>query len=276
MKQYSRVSYAIRCQIHAYFKMKIPIREISILVGVHKSTIYRELKRNYDFLSGCYEPEMADYLAQRRYKQCRKRYIITGQIKQIIKNCLQAEWSPQQISGRLKLEKGEGLSHQTIYNYIYHAGLKGHLRKNGRRGAGRYLQRKRIRRDVLTFAQRPQVANQRKRIGDWERDTMHTLNGNQILVCVDRKSRLTKMRRVKTRTTLAVGDLTEKPISETNKKAYPITNDNGGDFKGRSRMKLKTYFCDPLKPQQRGKIENTIGLIRQYIAALEISTSTSL
>ncbi len=46
---------------------------------------------------------------------------------------------------------------------------------------------------------------------------------------------------------------------------FTITNDNGGDFKGKSDIKTRTYFCTPMKPQQRGSVENVIGSLRQYI-----------
>ena len=240
---------------------------IADLLGFHKSTIYREIRRNQS-LDVIYRAREAQTRSSRRYKRCRKRKVIQGKIKQTIFQCLTWGWSPEQISGRVRREYKKGPSHQTIYNYIYYAGLRGYLRNNGKRGAGRYIQRRRIReiRNGLHINKRPEIANTRRRIGDWERDTMHTYGGTQILVCQDRKSRLVKMRNVVTRTTMEVGKLTEKLIKETGKKAFTVTNDNGGDFKGKSKIKIPIYFCEPMKPQQRGSVENIIGVIREYIS----------
>ena len=266
MKQYSRVSYATRCQIYAFLQAKLSIPEIATLVGFHKSTIYRELKRNKDF-NHVYRPDLAQDRSSRRYLRCRKKYALTPETKRIVEKLLKFGMSPLQASGRIRYELNSGPSHQTIYNYVYRAGLRGYLRRHGKRGAGRYLQRRRIRNlnYGLPISNRPEIANSRGRIGDWERDTMHTYGGVQILVCIDRKSRLIKIDRVTERTTKAIGDLTLKIINETGKRPYTITNDNGGDFKGKSDMKTRTFFCSPMKPQQRGSVENVIGSLRQYI-----------
>jgi len=60
----------------------------------------------------------------------------------------------------------------------------------------------------MPINERPDIANRRGRIGDWERDTMHTKNGVQLLVCQDRRSRYIKIAIVKKRTSLEVGKLT--------------------------------------------------------------------
>ncbi len=266
MTSYARVSYGVRCQIFALLQAKTPIREIALITGFNKSTIYREIKRNKG-LRNLYEPESAQKLAQRRYQNCRRQYAITNNFKPLIRAWLSKGLSPEHISGRLRLEFKKGPSHSTIYKYVRYAGLRNHLRRHGKRGAGRHVQRRRARelKYGLSINKRPEIANRRGRIGDWERDTMHTKNGVQLLICQDRKSRLIKLAVVKKRTTLEVGKLTEKLIHSTKKRAFTVTNDNGGDFKGRSEMTLRTYFCDPLCPHQRGSVERVIKSIRQYI-----------
>lgn len=266
MTKYSRVSYPVRCHIYALLQVKTSIAEIASLTGFNKTTIYREIKRNKG-LNNFYAPELAQTLASRRYRQCRRHYIVTKKFKTIIKNWLEKGLSPEIIAGRLKREYGKAPSHQSIYNFVYYSGLRHLLANYGKRGAGRYIQRRRVR-DIKhgkSIHERPEIASRRNRIGDWERDTMHTLNGVQVLVCQDRKSRFIKIGVVSKRTCLEVGRLTEKLIYSTKKKAYTVTNDNGGDFKGRSDMKLKTYFCDPMSPHQRGSVENVIKSLRKYI-----------
>lgn len=275
MKKYSRVSYETRCQINAFLQAKFSIPEIAKRLGCHKSTIYRELKRNINY-SGTYAPKSAHDLARRRYSRCRKNYLMQGVILDLIIEKLKIGWSPEQISGRLKKEKIKAPSHSSIYKYIYgdrcrekrrpyRRDLAIYLRKHGKRGAGRYVQRKHLSQSGTSIRYRPQIVKQRKRIGDWERDTMHTANGVQILVMNDRKSRLTKLSVLESRKNSEVDSRTRQLIEETNRKAFTITNDNGADFKGTKGLPYKVFFCDPYKPQQRGTVENTIGLLRQYI-----------
>jgi IS30 family transposase len=74
---------------------------------------------------------------------------------------------------------------------------------------------------------------------------------------------------------MEVRKLTDKLLKEAGRRVYTITNDNGGDFKRKSNLKHPIYFCDPMKPQQRGTVENTIGLLRQYIKRkIDISKMT--
>lgn len=244
----------------------MPVAEIAIITGFNKSTIYRELKRNKG-LNNLYHPDSANDLAKRRYSSCRRQYAITKEFKALITKWLVKGLSPEHISGRLRLEFKRGPSHPTIYKYARYAGLKNYLRRHGKRGAGRHIQRRRARelKYGMSINDRPQIANRRGRIGDWERDTMHTKSGVQLLVCQDRKSRLIKIAIVKKRTGREIGKLTESLISSTKRRAFTVTNDNGGDFKGPNDMSLRVYFCDPLRPDQRGSVERVIKSIRQYI-----------
>jgi IS30 family transposase len=276
LKKYSRVSYEVRCQIYALIQVKTPIPEIASVLGFNKSTIYRELKRNWT--DGKEAPRFADFKAKKRYRESRIPRSTTLFVSEYIRAKLLEDWSPEQIAGRLWREHKYKISHQTIYNYVrnYEPELKKRLRRHGKRGAGRYRTRNRLRsRSGLSIRNRPEIANQRRRIGDWERDTMHTLDGVQLLVCSDRKSRLTKISVLKDRSGIEVGKETLKLINSTGKKLFTVTNDNGGDFRGNVDIGVRTYFCDPHKPQQRGTVENTIGLLRQYVKRKTDMTKTS-
>lgn len=265
MKQYSRVSYAVRCQIYAYLQAEISIPEIAHRLGFHKSTIYRELRRN---VSIGYRPEAAHNKAQLRYQNCRKPHIVNAENERLIRQGLREQLSPEQISGRLKMEYGQSPSHQTIYNFVNKKrDLYVLLRRFNKRGAGRYRQRSRLKsRGLLSVHLRSKIERERGRIGDWERDTMHAMNGRHLLICTDRKSRFTKVGLIQDHNNRSVNNLTKRLVSSTKKKMYTMTNDNGREFKANLNWGTKTYFCDPYKPQQRGTVENTIGLLRQYVA----------
>jgi len=103
------------------------------------------------------------------------------------------------------------------------------------------------------------------RIGDWERDSMLISNRRHILVCTDRKSRFTKITPLESIKVKDVAQVTLALLKKTGRRVHTITNDNGPEFKHSPKLPVPVYFCDPRKPQQRGTVENTIGLIRQFI-----------
>lgn len=262
MTNYRRVTYEDRCQIQAYLQANMSVAEFSRKLGFHKSTIYRDLSRNS--YRKKYTALAASKRAKERYLRCRRPYKIHGQLEQVVVGLLFADWSPQQIAVRLRAE-GMAVSHETIYQHIQRYGtvLKAGLRRFNKRGAGRYRQRKtKLTLNKLKIGQRPKAAEDRSRIGDWERDTLYVANRKLVLVCTDRKSRYTK---------LAVTSYRTKDTSKVTwdlLKRYPvrsITNDNGPEFRDGPNMKVSVYYCDPMKPHQRGTVENTIGLLRQYL-----------
>lgn len=262
--QYSRVSYEQRCQIFALLQVKFPINKISSKVGVHKSTIYRELKRNSS--KNEYRPIAAQKRAHNRRQRCRRKTTLLGPLKGQILEKIYLFWSPEQIVGRFKKENIKCVSVETIYKYIRkNRELKKYMRFMPKGGSGRLKQRSQAKNSRLSIHQRPKIINDRKRIGDWERDGMYGANRRQLLVCTDRKSRYTKVALIKKTGSHDVNELTTKLIKETNRKILSITNDNGSEFRRPMNESFPVYFCDPMKPQQRGTVENTIGVMRKQI-----------
>lgn len=93
---------------------------------------------------------------------------------------------------------------------------------------------------------------------------MFIFGRKKLLVCADRKSRYMKLAKVNDPTAKGVTELTEKLLKQAGKRIYTVTNDNNTEFNGGSILGCPVYYCDPLKPQQRGMIENLCGLLRQY------------
>jgi IS30 family transposase len=230
-------------------------------LGLHKSTISRELSRNG------IDPKVADDLYLARFKRCRRKKIIVGVLRKKVVSLLVERWSPQLIAGRLRLENVSKVSHDTIYNFIAEnrKELGPHLRRFGRRGAGRFRQRKARQRIVLPISERPAIVASRNRLGDWERDGMRVANFNQLLVCTERKSRYTMIANVGRALAKDVTNVTAQMLNSLPIKTYTVTNDNGSEFSDSPNQEWPVYHCEPRKPQQRGTIENTIGLLRQYI-----------
>lgn len=267
MRNYRRVAYEDRCQIRAFLQAEVPVSEIAEQLGFHKSSIYRELSRNRIPRKG-YLPGRAHVLWKKRIRDCRRPRIIKGKLEVYVVNRLIEGWSPEQICGRLVHERSKfRLSHPTIYRFVrrHWAAFKMCLRWYNRRGGGRLCMRRYKRSIGLSIHTRPEAANRRSRRGDWERDCFLVAKRRMILVCTDRFSRYTLMRKAPKFSAKTISQLTWKMLRTTKRKVFTITNDNGAEFRDGANMKVPVYFCHPRKPQQRGTIENTIGLVRHFI-----------
>ncbi len=265
MRSYRRMTMADRCQISAWLQENLTCTEIAKRLKFHRTTIYREIRRNGP-VRGPYDHARANESARKRYKKCRKNYKLRGVLKTFIDKKLRADWSAEQIAGRLCVEKNMSVSHESIYRYVRlnKSDLRIHLRRLCRRaGVGRYIQRKGSPHQfVPNISDRPEIVAKRSRIGDWERDIMFAKNKVPLLVCIERKTRYIRIARVKNLKAETVNRMTVQLLRSF--RAYTMTNDRGTEFKVPLK-EIKTYYCDPQAPQQRGSVENTIGLLRQYI-----------
>jgi transposase, IS30 family len=267
MRSYRRITLEDRCQISGYLKSDLSLAEISKRLGFHRSSLVREVRRHS--LCKTYCPQMAQEQAGLRYRQCRRKMKLQGAILIQVEQLLRNDWSPEQISGRLRKEQGLVLSHETIYKRVraYKGYFRPHLRRLKRlRGAGRYRQKGRHKNSFQpNISQRPRAAENRSRLGHWERDIMFAANKTPILVCADRKSRYLKISLVKNLKAHTVNDKTNELLSSLKFSAQTVTSDRGTEFKVPLKS-IKTFYCDPQAPYQRGTVENSIGLIRQYIS----------
>jgi IS30 family transposase len=166
---------------------------------VHKSTISRELRGNCGQRG--YRPKQTHQKAQKRWAQNGVR--IEAQDWQLVEEKLRLDWSPEQISAWLKRCRDIQIRHEWIYQYIYEdkrAGgdLHTHLRcqkKRHKRQAGQDCQGKIA--DPVSIEERPDIVEQRTRLGDWEVDLIFGKRGTGAVVTLtERKSRFTLLRRV--------------------------------------------------------------------------------
>jgi len=264
LEKYSRVSYEIRCQISALLKTEISIPTIANILGFNKSTIYREIQRN-SYWRG-YSPRNANDRAKKRFRACKRKTKIKGGVEKIVQSALKEGWSPEQIAGRIRLEKIENLSHETVYRYTrLNPQFRPCLRWFNRRGYGRYRQRNARPAWMNSIKNRPTVVDERSRVGDWERDTMYVKDRKTILVLTERKTRYTLLSKLESHQAKEVAARTTSLLLETGKKVFTVTNDNGGEFRFKEKEPYDVFWCEPHKPQQRGTVENTIGTLRRYI-----------
>jgi len=111
---YTQLTQEQRYQIHALLKMEHQQTEIAEYLGVHKSTVSRELRRNKG-LRG-YRPKQAHQKAMSRRDHSRRR--INPETWLLIEAQIRREWSPEQISGWLKRHAAVEVSHEWIYQYV--------------------------------------------------------------------------------------------------------------------------------------------------------------
>ena len=269
---YTQLTREQRYQIYILRKAGHRQNFIAKELGVHPSTISRELERGRGQRG--YRPKQADELASAR-KQKRYRARINAATWTLIESLLRQDWSPEQVSGWLAKEKQESVSHESIYQYIYSDKRRGgtlfhHLRcrKKRRKRYGSYDRRGHMP-NCRSIEKRPAVVDQRRRIGDWEADTI--IGGNHreaILSLTERKSKLCLLKKVERNTAAAVEQAIEELLQPLAAHVKTITSDNGREFANHQSIEKKLqatfYFAHPFAAWERGTNENTNGLVRQY------------
>jgi len=273
MRPYTHLAQHQRCQIHALLREKTSQTRIGQILGVHKSTISREVRRN----RGKYEyfPALAHRLAldRRRDKSLRR---IPPETWSLVEHLLRREqWSPEQISGWLARTGRPRVSHERIYQYVLDDKGRGgdlheHLRcrKKRRKRYGAHHRRGSIP-NRTSIDERPAAAERRERLGDWEADTMIGKGSRQVLVSVvDRRSRLTRLAKAPRRGAKEVESAMLSLLGPLADRVHTITSDNGSEFARHASLstslKALFFFAHPYAAWQRGLNENTNGLIRQY------------
>jgi IS30 family transposase len=269
---YTQLTREQRYQIYALKKAGHTQTETAAIIGVHKSSISRELRRNRGRRG--YRPARAHELAEARQRAAR-RPRISAQTWALVASLLRLEWSPEQIAGRLKLVGRGAVSHERIYQHVYadkRAGGTLHLhlrcRRERRKRYGKHSRRGQIAGRVGIEA-RPGVVDARRRIGDWEADTIVGRRGRgAILSLVERKSKLVRLCWVERKGAEEVARASLTVLRPLAGRVLTLTSDNGGEFAHHARIAeglgADFYFARPHASWERGVNENTNGLLRQY------------
>jgi transposase, IS30 family len=273
LKDYNQLTQEQRCQIVILKKAGKNQKDIAELINVSPSTICRELQRNTGKRG--YRPKQAQCKAENRRKSTAKPLKMTAEVIDLIATKIVINWSPEQISGWLKAEKGLFISHERIYQHIWADKLNGgslykRLRHSGkkRKQYGSKDKRGQIR-NRISIDDRPVIVSEKTRLGDWEIDTVIGKNHQGALVTiVDRVSKLTLTKKVASKHAGIVTEATITLLRPYLDKTLTITADNGKEFVGHEKIKAAlnadVYFAHPYSSWERGLNENTNGLIRQY------------
>lgn len=250
-------------------------KEIGKLLGRHRTTISREVRRNS--FKGVYFAVDAQRCAERRRASARakSRKMCLPENQKYVQERLRKCWSPDQIAGRSQLDfpgqPRQKFSHQTVYTWIKNDDHSRRWKKFLRQRPRRRRLPKSPGRTDRALAERPDIINQRGRWGDWEGDTIvgPGCRGANLISLVDRKSRYLMLLPVENRKAEKVrrsicGRMQQLPAELRNS----LTFDNGSEFAEYEAMEqalqLKVFFTDPHSPWQRGTNENTNGLVRQF------------
>jgi transposase, IS30 family len=275
---YCQITSAERYSLALLRRHGLHPAEIARVLGRHRSSISRELRRNASHHDGTYRPPLADWYARGRRSRSRRNTQFTTGDWARVESLVRADWSPEQIAGRLRREGVLRISHETIYRRIWRdkrAGgdLHQHLRgrqKLRRKRYGTYDRRGRLT-GKRPITARPIGAERRSRFGHWEGDTMLGAGqaGPCILTLVERKSGYLVIGPLRQRTATFLNRRLCRLLPAQRRPVRTITVDNGTEFHSyaalEQRLPTRFYFATPHHSWERGTNENTNGLIRQYL-----------
>ncbi len=278
----NNLTYYERQMLQYWLRTKMSLRDITKIMKRTHSVLSKELKKTSDGNRIKYRADIAqNKYENRQHKQRKGKLDKHPLLKEYVEEKIKENWSPEQIAGRLKANQANILiSHESIYYYIYNKAekykkLHTHLRTNrikrkkqGKRKGGKVLilQRKSIH-------QRPETIQEKTRFGDWESDTMEFTrikNNSFLSVQFERKSKLVRMRKMIKKTAEETNNALINTIETTpSQMVKTITFDNGSEgakhYQIAQNYGIETYFCDPFCSWQKGGVENTNKLIRQYL-----------
>jgi len=266
-----------RYHIEAYKKAGYSNKEIAKELGVHPSTIGREMKRNSSPIREQYGANSAHEMASLR-KSVNSSVPIKLKIDAIalMEKYLQLDWSPEQVSATLRNKHNISVSFVTIYSYVYTNRRQGgtlhtHLRFYNKKRRVKYGTRcSNGLKNRVSISKRPDIVEEKTRLGDFEMDTIIG-KGKQgaITTIVDRASAYLKISIPTTKRAQDIEDEALRLLSPFKEMTHTITSDNGLEFANHENISKALdcayYFCHPYSSWERGLNEYTNGLIRQYI-----------
>lgn len=272
---YKHLTREQRYAIYLGIQKKESYKAIAQAIGVSTSTISREVKRNSTRNNKYVWNKAQDSADSRKHRSPGNRATsaeIIWLVKQYIKD---EQWSPKQISGYLATKEGIHISHETIYKLIRND-VTGELAKNcrhkmkyTRKNKGTHITKATNIKNRVSIHERPQEANG-KRFGDWEMDLIVDKDSNAILTMIERSTNYLMMRKLKEgKKAFPLAKVVRRLLLPYKTNVLTITTDNGSEFAAHewitAQLGVQVYFTDSYSSWQKGAVENTNKLIRQYI-----------
>ena len=284
-KKYKRLSFQERVIIETLLGENRSKSFISSKLHRSRSTITREINKWIQHPGETYSAELAQWNAEDDYlnKRTRDKIGTYKRLRFYVYKGLLNQWSPEQISGRLKLEYPNdsimSISHEAIYMHIY-THPQGRLNRKliallpyhkTRRRTLKGSQKRRIRiKDQVSIDDRPQHIETRQEIGHWEGDLMIGVKQSSAIgTLVERKARYTYIVKLANRRSATVTKGFAKELNKLDDLFLKtMTYDNGLEMARHKVLTkqtgIKVYFAHPYSSWERGTNENTNGLIRRY------------
>ena len=285
MKKYNQLNLGQRYQIECLLGLGYNQTEIAKMLGRDKSTISREISRNTGKRgrgAGEYRAELSQKKSELREKFKPKSKRLTDKMLRYIRKQLKNErWSPEIISQKGMEKYGDFVSPETIYQYIWKC-KKSNRREYADdkelykylRHSKRYSKRSKTKQNRgkipnrTPMSERPEIVESRTRIGDLEVDLMMgTKHKPGLIVITDRTTIETDLIKITTKESELIADkIIEKLSAKTHVKT--LTFDNDLAFAKHELiaevLNVKTYFTRPYTSQDKGTVENRIGVIRRF------------
>src|SRR5881396_3320353 len=300
---------SIRCLVSRHGGFVPVVRRRSLLAltlrereeisrGLASGSSIREIARRLDRVASTVSREVAGHGGRPEYRAKEadsqawesalrpKRCLLAIHVRlqKVVASKLMLDWSPEQISGWLKIQYPDDqsmrVSHETIYRSLFIQArgvlkkeLLGHLRSKRRI---RRSQHSRVFRDsrgqiveAISIRERPAEIEDRAIPGHWEGDLLSGSRNSHIATLVERHSRFTALVKVPSKDTAVVVAALSRQIRKLpTSLRRSLTWDRGLEMAKHKTFTVatdvKVYFCDPQSPWQRGSNENTNGLLRQY------------
>lgn len=280
-KRYKHMSLEERDRVAEMKSFGHTVTEIAEALGRSKSTLSRELRRNATPAYKVYLSHRAHERAVTRKQEAGSRPRLKNeQVVTYVRKKLEQGLSPELIAGRIGLEHSRlSISHEAIYQYIYHpktegrSELIGHLvrghRKRKSKGIGRKERNTKIP-NRISIEDRPISVENRSRFGHFEGDSLVSRKSLAALnSIVERKSRFLFLTRLKRKTAELTKDAVIQRLQWLPEKARrTLTLDNGSENAQHEAITdatgMKCYFARPYASWQRGTNESVNGLVRRY------------
>jgi len=282
--KYQQLTYEERITLSTLSQQGLSVRQISVIMERHPSTLYREFQRNRRFVTdGAYRPSKAQRRTRTRRSLSRRNKHYSDRDFILVRKLLKKKWSPEQIVGHIRRNRlmERRLSHETIYQYIWQDKANGGdlwlcLRQSSKQRRKRYKaydSRGRLA-NKRHISERPKSVETRRTKGHWEIDTVHGRGSSHCIVTLlERKTGYVMIGKLDNKSTRSLNKKTIRLINRDPDSFKTITSDNGTEFHQYKEIEsccnTTFYFATPYHSWERGSNENINGLIRQYLPKTE-------
>lgn len=279
------ISREERYVLSAYLKDGLFLRGIAAKLDRSVSSISDEVQVNGG--RDNYNPETAHFNAQLRKWNANSRNPMKNErVWDYVMEKLRKGLSPEQIAGRMekdhRKDKTMRISHETIYVFVNSPeGRELDLAKCLRRKKFRKLRKGRLKAlppkknripNRTPIGERPKIVERKGRFGDWESDLMEGRRGTKTALCIqkERRSQYVCIKKINNKTSEENNRAIRLNLSVFPKKLLrTITYDNGSENVNHEEInylfQMLSFFCDAYASWQKGAVENSIGLVREYL-----------